>query len=73
MPEFLDSLSKLTLDRVLPAILLLIVGLLVIKAILKLADRSLAKSKLEKAATGLIRSLAKVVLYLLLGLTHHLL
>lgn len=68
MPEFLDSLSKLTLDRVLPAVILLVVGLLVIKAILKLADRSLSKSKLEKAAAGLIRSLTKVVLYLLLGM-----
>lgn len=67
MPEFLDSLSKLTLDRVLPAVILLVVGLLVIKAILKFADRSLSKSKLEKAAAGLIRSLTKVVLYLLLG------
>lgn len=68
MPEFLDSLSKLTLDRVLPAVILLVVGLLVIKAILKFADRSLSKSKLEKAAAGLIRSLTKVVLYLLLGM-----
>lgn len=68
MSEFLDSLSKLTLDRVLPAVILLVVGLLVIKAILKFADRSLSKSKLEKAAAGLIRSLTKVVLYLLLGM-----
>lgn len=68
MNEFLDSLPELTLGRILPAVILLAVGLLVIKAILKFADRSLSKSKLEKAATGLIRSLAKVVLYLLLGL-----
>lgn len=67
MNEFLDSLPELTLDRVLPAVILLVVGLLVIKAILKFADRSLSKSKLEKAAAGLIRSLTKVVLYLLLG------
>lgn len=68
MNEFLDSLSELTLGRILPAVILLVVGLLAIKAILKFADRSLAKSKLEKAATGLIRSLTKVVLYLLLGM-----
>lgn len=67
MNEFLDSLSELTLGRILPAVILLVVGLLAIKAILKFADRSLAKSKLEKAATGLIRSLTRVVLYLLLG------
>lgn len=68
MNEFLDSLPELTLGRILPAVILLAVGLLVIKAILKFADRSLSKSKLEKAAAGLIRSLTKVVLYLLLGM-----
>lgn len=60
--------ATLTLGTVLPVIALVAVGLLAIKAIMKLADRSLAKSKLENAATGLIRSLLRVVLYLLLGM-----
>ncbi|MBR7179113.1 MAG: mechanosensitive ion channel family protein [Oscillospiraceae bacterium] len=65
MSEFF---ANLTLASILPAAVLLVLGLLVIKAVLTLVDRSLAKSKLERAATGLIRSLLKVVLFVLLGL-----
>ena len=68
MEELIVFLKTLTLGTVLPVVILLAVGMLVIKALLKIVDRSLAKSRLEKAATSLIRSLLKVVLYLLLGL-----
>lgn len=68
MKTILEFLASLTLGTLLPVIVLLAVGLLVIKAILKLVDRSLTKSRLEQAATGLIKSLLKVVLYLLLGM-----
>ena len=63
-----EFFANLTLSSILPAVVLLVLGLLVIKAVLTLVDRSLAKSKLERAATGLIRSLLKVVLFVLLGL-----
>ena len=63
-----EFFANLTLASILPAVVLLVLGLLAIKAVLKLVDRSLAKSKLERAATGLIRSLLKVVLFVLLGL-----
>ena len=63
-----EFFANLTLASILPAAVLLVLGLLVIKAVLTLVDRSLAKSKLERAATGLIRSLLKVVLFVLLGL-----
>ena len=66
--EFMDLLAELTLVRIVPVLVLLVVGCVVIKAILKLVDRSIARSRLEKSASGLIRSLLKVVLYLLLGL-----
>lgn len=52
----------------LPALILIAVGVLVIKVILKLVDKSMSRTRLEKAATSLIRSLLQVVLYLLLGL-----
>ena len=63
-----EFFANLTLASILPAAVLLVLGLLAIKAVLTLVDRSLAKSKLERAATGLIRSLLKVVLFVLLGL-----
>lgn len=68
MDEIKSVLSAVTLSNVLPTVLMLLVGILVIKAILKLAKKSLAKSKLENAAASLILSLLKVVLYGLLGM-----
>ena len=65
MSEFFKNI---TLESILPAALTLIVGTLVVKAILRLAKKSLAKSRLERAAAGLIHSLLKVVLFVLLGL-----
>ena len=65
MPDFIKNL---TLDSLLPAAVMLVVGTLVIKLVLRLEKKSLAKSKLEKAARSLIHSLLKVVLFVLLGL-----
>ena len=45
------------------------VGILLIKAVLRLLKRALEKTRLEKAAYGLILSLTKIGLYLLLGLS----
>ena len=63
-----EILANLTVASLLPALILLVIGVLVIRAVMKLVDKSLSKTKLEKAATSLIRSLLKVVLYVLLGL-----
>lgn len=68
MNEIWASLQTSTLSRLLPTIVLLAVGVLVIKMVLKIIDRSLNRSKLEKAGQGLLKSLTKVVLYLLLGM-----
>ena len=54
MTEFLKNL---TVASVLPAFAMLVVGMLAIRVIMKLVDKSMAKSKLEKAAVSLIRSL----------------
>ena len=56
-------------DKIFTAVITLVVGILVIKAVMRLLTRALEKSKLEKAAYSLILSLAKVGLYLLLGLS----
>ena len=65
MTEFLKNL---TVASVLPAVAMLVVGMLAIRVIMKLVDKSMAKSKLEKAAVSLIRSLLRVVLWVMLGL-----
>lgn len=71
MEKFTNWLSDLglgALSRFIPFILILIVGMIVIKIINAIVKNSLAKSKLEKAAHGMIRNLIRVVLYILIGL-----
>ena len=64
----LESLLGYSLATLLPALILLVVGILVIRIVKKMVQKVLDKSKLEMAAHSLIRSLAAVVLYILLGL-----
>ena len=52
--------------QVLYAILVLIVGLIVIKLINKVVAKLLAKTKLERIAQGFVRSIIKVLLYMVL-------
>ena len=68
MDEIISALSEVTLSNIVPTALMLIVGTLAVKVILKLAKKSLAKTRLERAAASLIYSLLKVVLFVLLGL-----
>lgn len=71
MEKFLNWLSDLglgALGKFIPCILILIVGLIVIRIVSTIVKKALTKSKLEKAAHGMISSLIKVVLYILLGL-----
>ncbi len=54
--------------RVLFAVVLAAVGILICRIILRIVDKALERSKLEKAAYSLIRTLTKSVLYILLAL-----
>ena len=56
------------LEHLLPTLILLLVGVILIRIIIAIVNKMLKKSKLEKAAHGLIRSVIRIVLYLLLGL-----
>lgn len=68
MKLWLSNLGITAADRVLSAFLVLLVGLFVLRLIMKLVKRSLERSKLEKAAHTLVLSLTRVVLWLLLCL-----
>lgn len=68
MTDFLDSLKALSLNRLLPSLLMLVVGILAIRAIMTLVNRALKKSRLERAAHSMLRSVLRAVLFLLLGL-----
>ena len=72
MEKFLDWLTNLGLNsmsKIITFLLILLVGIIIIRIIGKIINKMLEKSKLEKAAHGMIRSLVKTVLYLLLALT----
>ena len=54
--------------NVLPAIILLVVGILAIRIVAKIVTSALEKTKLEKAAHTLILSVVRVTMYILLAL-----
>lgn len=54
--------------KLLPAVIIAAVGILAIRLLLNIVSKALERSRLEKAAHSLILSLARVMLYLLLGL-----
>ena len=62
------SLASIAMTKLLPAVIILAAGILVIRIVMAILNKALNASKLEKAAHSLIKSLASVVLYLLLGL-----
>ena len=64
----LKGLVTVAAAKAIPAIVLLVAGLLVIRIVMTIVNKLLEKTHLEKAAHGLIKSVARVVLYLLLGL-----
>ncbi len=65
---WLETVLLAAFNNFLPSILLLVIGLLVIRLIMSIIQKFLNASHLEKAAHTLIKSLVRVVLYLLLGL-----
>ena len=56
------------LNRLIPAVVLLVIGILAIRIVMTVITKALKASKLEKAAHTLITSLARVAMYLVLGL-----
>lgn len=68
MKEWIEGLVLTTMDNVVPAVAILVIGLLVIRIVMALVNKLLENTKLEKAAHGLIKSVARVVLFVLLGL-----
>lgn len=68
----MDTLKQIFADfsisAILPALLIGLAGIAVIRLLLVLVQKALEKSKLEKAAHKLVRSLLRVVLYALLCL-----
>ena len=68
MDVFFAFVGSLALNTVLPVVIILVVGILAIRLLMKIVDTALVKTKLDKVAHKLIKSLLQAVLYILLGL-----
>lgn len=62
------SIGNSILEKIMPFCLIVGIGILVIQLVLKLVGNALERSKLEKAAHTLIKSLLRIALYLILAL-----
>lgn len=70
MMELLENFLEGALFRsICAAVLTFVIGMLVIRLVTAMLNRAMEKSRLEKAAHSLITSLAKALMYLLLGLS----
>ena len=66
--QWLHNIGYFATDRLLPAALIVAVGILLIRTVMKLGTAILTKSQLDPVAHGLILKAARVVMYILLGL-----
>lgn len=64
----LRQLGDFGIGKVLPGIIILVIGILIIRIILRIIRRTLENTHLEKAAHNLILSVVRIALYLLLCL-----
>ncbi len=66
MPDLSHIFGIPLFQKIAAAVVIFVVGVLVIRIVMKLLQKSLEKSRLEKAAYSLITSLAKAAMYILL-------
>lgn len=57
--------ASLTLQKLIPVVLIVVVGFIVVKLLLKLFDRGLRRSKLDHTMFGFLRALMRILLYAL--------
>ena len=66
--NWLSMAGAFAVKNVLPSVVIIVIGLLVIRLLIKLISGTLKKTKMEMAAISLIKSVVRIVLYLLLAL-----
>lgn len=66
--DWLWNIGTALVENVVPFILILLIGFLAIRIITRIADKIMAKSNLAKPAHGLIRSMVRITLYLVVCL-----
>lgn len=66
--QFFKSLGSFTLDKLIPAIIIAVIGLLLIRILMAITGKLLKKLQVDAPALKLLRSVIRVVLYILLTL-----
>ena len=66
--SWLSGVGDYLLSNILPVVLILIGGILIIQIVTAAVNKLLNKTRLEKAAHSLIRTVIRVTMYILLGL-----
>lgn len=66
--ELLGNLGEYAKTAILPVVLILVIGILIIRIVMYIVNKALKRSKLEKAAHSLIKTVIRAVLYGLLAL-----
>ena len=66
--QMLNAVAAAAVSRLVPAVLLLVIGIVIIKLVSKIVKTALDKLNLEKAAHSLVLSVVNVALYIILGL-----
>ena len=64
--EFAEKIGAYALENLMPAVIIAVAGILLVQLLMKMVKKFLEKSKLEKAAHSLIKSVLKVVCYVVL-------
>lgn len=60
--------GSLTLERLVPAVIILIAGIFIIKGLLRVFDRAIAHSRLEASLHSVLHSVLKIVLWAILAI-----
>ena len=63
METIKEYLGMISLNRILPTVLVLIVGIIVAKLLIRLFDRALGKSKLNKTMFSFVKAIMRILLY----------
>ena len=66
--SWLAEVSTFAIGKLLPVLLILVAGLILIRLVMSVVEKLLSRSKLEKAAHSLIKTVIRTAMYILLGL-----
>lgn len=61
--EIRSFFASLTLEKLLPVVLILVIGTIAVKLLLKLFDRALSRSKLDRTIFTFLKAIMRVLLY----------